>query len=228
MRRIGKLLVLAGPTACGKSTFLDKVSAPEWANLGARLGLGPIGEWPRMAANRLALSPDLDLKYLTVHHDFLWPPRESSVEKPGGSRALAILEGAGEVTLVTLWTPAERLEAQLVHGKLRSALPYSLTQIFKAGAFLILPGFALRRLSDTKLVNLLTRRFPDRALFHHLRLLRTYSSAEKVTALYRRWLEFCDMRMPMARAHLVVEFNERLKIYSRDEWEHRVRELTGG
>jgi hypothetical protein len=226
MRQIEQLLIVAGPTASGKSTIVEKMATPALSRLATRIGLSDIESWPRMVAHHYAALDDLKLDRLLVHYDFVWRPPDSSIERPGGNGALTLLEGVREVTLVTLWTPPERLERQLIAGKLRAALPRTPMLILKAGFFRFLPGFVLRRLAATAALQRVCGRAPERLLSHHLRLLAIYSSAESVAALYRRWFEFCDLHVPQARRHLIVEFDNKLKFYSRDEWEHRA--TSGG
>jgi hypothetical protein len=179
-----------------------------------------------MVARRFQLADHLEMDRLIVHYDFVWAPGGSILQSDWEKRALSIIGAAREVTLVTLWTPPERLERQLIDGKLRAALPYNALQVIKAGFFRLLPEFVVQRLSRAKMVDLFNRVFPGRLLTHHLLLLRVYSKGGSTADLYRKWLRFCDENVPHARAHCIVEFDSELKLHSREEWESVVASLT--
>lgn len=219
MRRIDRLVIIAGPTAAGKSTFIKQLTARPPPEIRARYGLEDLPDWPQMVANRLVQLDELELERLILHYDFLWAP--------GGARAPALLDGAREITLMTLWTPAARLERQLIDGKLRAPFPASPAQRIKAAVFRLLPRPIVRRLAAALPLERLGRWLPERPLIHHLRLIRIYARADGVLALYRGWLEYCDRDIARAREHIIVEFDRELKFYSREEWENRVKEAAG-
>ena len=62
-----------------------------------------------------------------------------------------------------------------------------------------------------------------RSLFKYtLNVLKVYTQPEQVVRIYRRWFQFCDQRVFKTRSHVILEFDEKLKFYSRDEWENMI------
>lgn len=57
----------------------------------------------------------------------------------------------------------------------------------------------------------------------HRNLLNIYGQSAQVVSFYRRWFEFCDRLGAKTRNHLIVEFDDALRFYSRAEWEGMVR-----
>lgn len=176
-----------------------------------------------MGAHLITGLAELELKRLILNYDFLWSSDGSTVEAPGGNRTSAILEGVGEVSFVTVWTPPARLERQLIEGKLQTPLQANNVQVLKAAIFRRLPHFVIRGLSRFPFLKQINHWLPLRPFIHHLLLLRIYSHPDEVVAIYRRWFQFCDRHISKTRAHLIVEFDRELKIYSRDDWESRIR-----
>jgi hypothetical protein len=220
MGRIERLLIVAGPTAAGKSTLLDRLAADPLF-FEQKLGIENLREWPRIGANRLVTPPtDGRIDGLIVHYDFLWAPGHSPTPVPLTARAGSLVREAREVCVVTLWTPAERLLRQLIKGKLRAAAPPGMGQEAKAALFRLLPNAAIRCLAAAAPLGRLNRCLPARQLLHHLSLLPIYSRPERVAAVYRRWFEICDADMSV-KHHAVVECDKAVAFYSRDEWEAR-------
>ena len=228
MRRIEHLLIVAGPTGCGKKTLIREILASRIPEVQTRIGVENLQECPWMGAHLIARLTELELKRLILHYDFLWSSDGSKVEMPGGQSASSILEGARQVSLVTVWTPPARLERQLIEGKLQTPLQANNVQVLKAGIFRRLPYFAIRGLSRFPFLKQINHWLPRRPFIHHLLLLRLYTRPNEVVAMYRRWFQFCDRQIPKTRDHVIVEFDRELKFYSRDEWENRIQIYQGG
>lgn len=222
MHKIGHLLIVAGPTAAGKSTLLDHLATVDPLVIRERLGVENLRDWPRIGANRLVKAKELRESRVILHFDFLWAPENYRASATLGNRLPALTGGAGEISLVTLWTSAGRLERQLVEGKLRAALTPGRAEKLKAALFRLLPRGSIRAFAAIMPLETLNRLLPGRQLIHHLLLVRIYSRRERVIELYRRWLELCDADGSRIRNHCILEFDRELQFYSRAEWETRV------
>jgi len=55
-------------------------------------------------------------------------------------------------------------------------------------------------------------------LTHHLLLLKKYSRPDQVIAFYRRWFQFCEGSISQSQHHLIVEYDQAIKFYRREEW----------
>ncbi len=219
IHNIGHLLIVAGPTAAGKSTVLDNLATADPLVLRERLGVEDLPSWSRIGANRLVTSKQVQESRVILHYDFLWAPENYRAMGSLGNRVPALTRGAREISLVTLWTPAVRLERQLVEGKLRNALASGWPEKLKAALFRLLPRRSIRRLAAILPLESLNRLLPGHQLIHHLLLVRIYSRRERVIQLYRRWLELCDAEGSSIRNHCILEFDRELRFYSRGEWE---------
>jgi hypothetical protein len=229
MHRIDRVLIVAGPTAAGKSTFVKELTAGRLEPLQTRVGIPNLQEWPWLTMGSLVRRADVQLKEAILHYDFLWIYPSFDGQTPAAEKSLAaILNESREVSIVTLWTPPATLERHLIEGKLRVRLQANRVQGLKALIFRRLPRLAIRGLAKFPCLNSISRSLPGHAFLHHLLVLRIYSRPDEVVAMYRRWLQFCDRQISKTRAHVIVEFDKELKFYSRDEWENRIRIYEGG
>lgn len=112
-RRIGHLLVVAGPTACGKKTFERRLLEGGFPEIAGRLGTPDPSVWgePVPAIRLTEPGPAVRARML-LHYDTM-RPFTSSAHVFARDEALDILETAERVSVITLWTPPERLAAQL-------------------------------------------------------------------------------------------------------------------
>lgn len=227
MRQIDHMLIIAGPTASGKSTLTKELVAGRLAPLKMRIGINNLNEWPRMASGSVLRRTDLELKQLILHYDFLWSYPGSNGDMLGGQRALSIMDDARELSFVTIWTPPVRLERQLIEGRLRVPMPATFIQVLKARVFRMLPHFAIVGVSKIPPLKQINRWLPGHPIINHLLALRVYSKPDQVAATYRLWLQFCDRHISKTRAHVIVEFDRELKFYSRAEWETHIRMYKG-
>jgi hypothetical protein len=223
MRPIEHLLIVAGPSASGKSTLIRRLRADGLPELARQTGVEGRA-WIRMRTQALA-APGAELQYVVLHYDFLWSYAGLNPDMSEGLEILTtILKGARRVSIATVWTPPARLVRQFIEAKLRVApqrAPRKLT--LKRAVFRLLPRWlivAAAKLLDSKSM---PGRFEDRPLVKQLKLVALYSRPEEVLRLYRRWFEFCDHRIADAVAHQIVEIDGKWKFHSRAEWENRVR-----
>jgi len=197
-----------------------------------QIGVDNLQDWPQITTGALIRQAELELDCVILQYDFLWP-YPSSVMEAVEWRALLLLEGARQISLVTLWTPPSRLAGQLIEGRFRGPVNRNtpqparrpgLAEALRIKAFRLMPRAAILGLTNFPWLKQLNRRLPTSGLVHHLVALRIYSDAERVIAMYRRWFEFCDRRIANAREHVIVELDTKLKFYSRHEWETETRD----
>lgn len=220
--RVEHLVVVAGPTASGKSTLIREILANRLPEVGMRIGIEDLQEWPCIYAHPITELTEQTFEGLILHYDFLWSPYRRNAKPHDGDRALSLLEGAREVSFVTLWTPPARLERHLIEGKLQTPLKNNVAQHVKSVILRFLPRFLIVWMARLPLFGNLgwwSLRSPFK---HHLNLLEIYSQPGQVVRIYRRWFQFCDRQISKTRSHLIVEFDEELKFYSRDEWENMI------
>ncbi len=124
-RRIGHLVLVAGPSAAGKSSFMNKLVLGARAESDGRtpyaagvrgvadhLGITPGRHWAPVAyAKHLheVATPELDR--LLLQYDFSRPAREHW-SRNRSDPVLDVLETASRTSAITLWTPPDRLREQ--------------------------------------------------------------------------------------------------------------------
>jgi hypothetical protein len=243
MRKIDHLVIVAGPTASGKSVLLRELTAHRLPELHERIGIGNLHDWPQMTAGAMLRQSDLKLERLILHYDFLWP-YPSSIIGAAEWRALSLLEGARQISIITLWTQPPRLAEQLIQDRFRGPtnrnsrhqrrtapsrrksrlhLADDLAEALRVQVFRLTPRPAILALAKFPGWKRLNRRLPTWGLVHHLVALRIYSDVERCVEMYRRWFDFCHRRLPAVREHVIVEFGEDLKVYTEDEWKNATR-----
>lgn len=116
-RRVGRLLVVTGPTAVGKSTFLRRLRAGWLPEVARRLELGDVSTWTETSASVLASFEEPRTPRLLFHYDFLRPYLRSA-KTHARDEALDVLDAAEELTIVTLWAPPEVLRARLLRSEI--------------------------------------------------------------------------------------------------------------
>jgi hypothetical protein len=226
MRRIDHLLIIAGATASGKSALIREIRAGRLPELHTRLGVENPQQWPCASAHFIERWAEAEPNELILEYDFLWHDLDG--EKRATDSALSVLERAREIFFVTLWTPPARLEKQFINGRLRAPIPPTRGGMLRAAIFRLLPRLIIRALSRLAFLEQINRRLPGTALLRGLLVVKIYSRPEQVSALYRRWFQFCGREISRTRGHLIVEYDTELKIYSRDEWEKRILTDEGG
>ncbi len=117
-RRIGRLIVVNGPTSAGKKTLCRKLVGDELPEVAARVGIDRGSEWgPYVHANRLWKPSEPQVDKMILHYDFLRPHlRSAKVHER--DEALDVLETAEHITFLTIWTPPERLRRQIREGEI--------------------------------------------------------------------------------------------------------------
>jgi tRNA (mo5U34)-methyltransferase len=120
-RRIGRLLLVAGPTAAGKTTMIERLKKGALPEVAERLELGDARAWPTIPAGKLREIAEPAIDRLIFHYDFLRPylRRGASLVR---DEALDPLEVAERVQAVTIFTPPERLLRQYEQSEIEPRL----------------------------------------------------------------------------------------------------------
>lgn len=110
-RKVGNLLLVAGPLLNETSAFINNLKSGELPELKKRLGMEDETPWTTMLTNQLSQFPDPHIKNLIFQYDFLRPfLRSAKVHQR--DHALEILDTADHLTILTLWhSPAVLQEA---------------------------------------------------------------------------------------------------------------------
>lgn len=230
MRPIEHLLIVAGPTACGKTTLIRSLLENDVPELKKAMGVEHL-QWTPMTTQEVAAPSGGGLDRVILHYDFLWSYAGLNLDMAAGLAILSsILAGARELSIVTLWTPPARLERQFIRAKLRaSARPQARTRQkpslervrfrMKIVLFRLLPRRFILWLARSAWLEPIDARLPGHNLPRQLRVLGIYQRPGEVAALYRRWFEFCAGEASGARGHWIVELDGELKFHGRAEWE---------
>lgn len=175
VERVEKLMILAGPPACGKTTVLRALQEGKLPEIARRLGMENPAGWPLAAARELDSMPET-MERLLLHYDLLRQRKNAGVgETYDADPSLEIMRLAGETTMVTIWTPIEAL-CERVGGR----------------------GKPLRELWER------LRGKGHSAGVRKLTIVReTYRNSADVTACYMRWFDFCKTRR--LAAHWVMD-----------------------
>ena len=121
-RRIQHLIVVAGPTAAGKSTLIEAMKRGRAPELVDSLEIKDIEGWRIADANSLAEISEPDLEGLILSYDFLLPYLRGARDY-GDDPVFQLLETARKVSFITLWTPPERWTRQLSEDEVRNSRP---------------------------------------------------------------------------------------------------------
>lgn len=191
-RRINRLVVVAGPTSVGKSTFIRKMLSNSTPELAERLGVDNFSGWEN--SETLAVKKKhhnrLCIDRLIFHYDFL-RPFGRSIETHDRDEALNILKQADRISFITLFVAPNVLKRQIITGEFYGGskeLKGRIPAIIKEGFSLSLKDLT-RNLFDLKSVFGLVR---HGASVRHRQILRMYEEPDEVVRLYRWWLDYLD------------------------------------
>ncbi|HXV25480.1 MAG TPA: methyltransferase domain-containing protein [Alphaproteobacteria bacterium] len=117
-RRIDHLVLVTGPTSSGKSTLIDRLWKGDLPQLSDRIGLTDKSDWPQpINTNHLFENSPASASNVIWHYDFLRPYYRTS-KTYERDEALEALTCAEKVTVITVWTPPERLRAQFFRSEI--------------------------------------------------------------------------------------------------------------
>ena len=117
-RRIDDLVIVAGPTASGKSRLIDRAIAGDEPEFCRQLGIDDPSLWPAMNAFGLVAPQPPHMERLFFHYDTMRPFKRSA-HVHERDEALDILGCARRVRVVTIWNPPETLLDQFEEADIR-------------------------------------------------------------------------------------------------------------
>jgi hypothetical protein len=125
---IDQLIVIAGPSASGKTTLINLIRAGGNVELSRQLGILDPASWSFTTARELERGEAPYTPQLLIHFD-LWGKKNASrlfhLSYPDDER-LQLLGRARELTFLTLWTPrrvlAQRLMLRTIRGMAHPAM----------------------------------------------------------------------------------------------------------
>lgn len=189
--RIDRLLLVAGPSCAGKSTFIEDLSAGRLPRIAGQLELGDPGEWQCVLWRDLPRLEGTRLERVILHYDFLqsWSLRRTPVHAEDGTLRL-LAAAAAEIASVTLWASPEVLHRRISQRRatfarsLLAGKPWNSEQL--RGMRRDAPRKSLRRV-------LL-------AIWRELNRLgvkrRLYGRQRELFTLYDGWIDFCRRSDP--------------------------------
>jgi len=216
------MLLVAGPSAVGKTTFLARLTEDDLPrSVAAALPAGS-GEWPQVEAWALEQWVDTrprgeEIEGVVVHFD-LWRLRNPRLPCP--DPAVAVLAQARAVTVVTLTSSRARLLSQVAirlrrpaqrrrrrHVRLVAVLaarPRIVLLTLAINVAALLPGRAASALLRRKLVERLWGELGDPQR-HTIEALAAYLRPGWLSALQRDWSAMLRAVLPAGSEVVVLE-----------------------
>jgi hypothetical protein len=116
-RRIEQLVVVAGPTASGKSTLISRLQTDAVPEIALRAGIDRGADWLAAGSKDLASIARPVIPRLIFHYDFLRPYLRSA-KVHARDEGLDVFDCAERVTTFTLVCSAAQLREQLHRGEI--------------------------------------------------------------------------------------------------------------
>lgn len=117
-RRVDDIVVVAGPTAVGKTTLIDSVLEGREVPTREVLGIDPSRSWIMTGPTMLHRLEGTRLDGLIFHYDFVRPVFRST-KTHDRDETLEILETAEQLTFATLIAPPEVLRERLLKSEIQ-------------------------------------------------------------------------------------------------------------
>ena len=194
-RKVGHLVVVAGPTAVGKSTLIERMRAGSAPEIAAQLGLSGFEDFAVVSADALSADRQRRTEKLILHYDTALPHVEEHAWTYARDPALDLLACAERVSVVSLRASAKTLRERLVESEFGGRRPRGSRDLYQLWERLphFLQGWSL----------VLTRSLRRRAFFdrrlkrlaslpRHRRLYRLYHEDTAVDTLYSGWRSFVE------------------------------------
>jgi hypothetical protein len=195
---IDELIVVAGPTAVGKTTLTQHLVAGGGGPLVDAIGVATFDDWTTLSI-RPGILIEGSMKRVIVQYDIIRPYRKG-LQGYERDRIVPVLEAAGEVTFVTLWAPPEILKRQLIAAEFGGRrLPEDLVRDGSSWQILV-ECMGDARFGVRKALRV-WRSYSKKDW--HLHLLHKYDT-NWVNAWYARWFSFCESFGDRTRRHLVA------------------------
>jgi 2-polyprenyl-3-methyl-5-hydroxy-6-metoxy-1,4-benzoquinol methylase/GTPase SAR1 family protein len=119
-RRIGHLIVVSGPVAAGKTTFIERLLSGKLPEVVTRLGIKPGERPPVLGTSSKAPRTKAELPVAISHYGFLRPyMRPAAV--CARDEALDVIDVAERVTVVTLQVGSDALVERITRGEIDAA-----------------------------------------------------------------------------------------------------------
>jgi 2-polyprenyl-3-methyl-5-hydroxy-6-metoxy-1,4-benzoquinol methylase len=119
-RRIGHLIVVSGPVAAGKSTFIERLFSGKLPDVAAQLGLKPGERPPVLGTSSNAPKTEAELPVAISHYGFLRPYMRPAMTC-SRDEALDVIDAAERVTVVTLRVDPDALVERITKGEIDAA-----------------------------------------------------------------------------------------------------------
>jgi len=219
-----RLIVVAGPSAAGKTTLVRQLRRGLLPELADRLDMGDFQLWHYTTGDKGP--PPADARRIFLDYNASRSYRE---ERPyAEDECLEVVKRAQRVWFVTVWTPPARLGRQYLADHLRRAHPAGYKIMKRLGY--ALPREMRRRVTAGLLDSTLRSRHRTKLLGSYQepfarQFADLYADPRKVVRLYRNWFAFCSVHQERTADSMVVEFYRRLEIQTPLEWEHTTRAL---
>ncbi len=178
MKRVDRLVLIAGPPCSGKSTLIKSLQWNKMPLLSAQLKLDDPSLWKYFDARHLHGVVDIDVDRMILHYDFFrsWAQEQKFHQGYQGDNTLGILNTSNEITFLTLWAT---YEAMIQRRKSKRM------------------GLYLKCFKST----FLGRTSERNRLFKRIQKLSM--KPPELLFLYEKWFGFCGMYP--SKAHLIVD-----------------------
>lgn len=228
---IERLVVVAAPSAAGKTRIKQELQAHGLPALASRLNLANLGDWQHVSRKIMKRAIRPEPKGLVLFECNLTPGYVRKLPYHRDELTVQLLEQAQEITFLTVWTPPARLAEQRMKREWqrfdrdRRKVGRAMASLSRLRRFVILvllrylPGPTARVATRLLSSRLGRRLLGNRSGGSLERLFAFYLRPGEIVQCYRDWLLFCERYASKTRAHIIAEFDGDLKLYSRDQWE---------
>lgn len=117
-RRIGHLVVVAGPTSIGKSSFIARLREGQLPEIARMLEIDHPGGWQEIGPRSIHTLTESMVEGYILHYDFLRPYYRSA-KTHDRDEAFDLLKTARRVSFVTLIAPPEELRRRFDENEIR-------------------------------------------------------------------------------------------------------------
>jgi len=201
------LIVVAGPSFSGKSTFIRRLRRGKLPAMQQALGIDRVGEWVFQSATTVGELGEIRVDRMILHYDITRLLKES---QPWWRVApIEVMKGADTLTVVNIWTPPEVLLSRLrsLIRLVHMAKAFLDRQPIRLLRFAVRDAWAGTLPAHVRyaLQSLLTRRIRSRLrkvgeTGTSCRLRESlYSDECALRALYADWISFCEGLRPAAQ-----------------------------
>ena len=222
---VDHLVVIAAPEAAGKSTLMRKID--QLTELKTHLTVESFEKWQRVTLGLIRRSQLANLNRLVLFECNTLSAYCRQINYEHDTPMTQLLQQARAISIVTLWTPPDRLRRQRIERDLRrirkSLSVYGYRRAMRFGIFCLLD----KSLNSPLLAPL------KKIISHHQVLQRVltffcgryftfYLLPTEILRCYHDWLRFCDSLEAKTIHHYIAELDGGLRLYSRHEWRNLV------